>query len=123
LPIEDDDFSTRWRLIKSYFSRHLDLVGWVEERNPTKKKTSASRIKKNEKLVWQRRFWEHLIRDQNDFRRHVEYIHYNPVKHGLTKAPIDWMHSSFHRYVSKGIYEIKWGAGAEMTFDTTVGHE
>ena len=121
LPQGDADFSTRWRLIKTYFSRHIGFVGWVEERNPTKKTTS--RLRKNEKSIWQRRFWEHLIRNNEDFRRHVEYIHYNPVKHGLTKAPCDWDYSSFHRYVEKGKYNIKWGAGVKMKFDTTVGYE
>ena len=61
-------------------------VGWVEKRNPTDKTVSASRIKKNEKTIWQRRFWEHLIRDEQDFTHHVEYIHCNPVKHGIVKA-------------------------------------
>jgi len=121
LPQGDADFSTRWRLIKTYFSRHIGFVGWVEERNPTKKTTS--RLRKNEKSIWQRRFWEHLIRNHEDLRRHVEYIHYNPVKHGLTKAPGDWDFSSFHRYVDKGMYDIKWGAGVKMQFDTTVGYE
>ena len=123
LPTGDAEFSTRWRLIKSHFSRHINLVGWVEERNPTETTKSASRLKKNEKGIWQRRFWEHLIRDQEDLRRHVEYIHYNPVKHGLVKVPCYWDYSSFHRYVNKGIYDINWGAGAELKFDKTVGYE
>ena len=123
LPQGDADFSTRWRLIKSYFSRQIGFVGWVEGRNPTKTTTSASRLRKNEKAIWQRRFWEHLVRDHDDLRRHVEYIHYNPVKHGLTKAPADWMYSSFHRYVDKGIYDIKWGAGNKVVFDGAVGYE
>jgi putative transposase len=80
-------------------------------------------IKKNERGIWQRRFWEHLIRNQEDLRRHVEYIHYNPVKHGLTKAPGDWDYSSFHRYVDKGKYDIKWGSGVEIEFNSTVGYE
>ncbi len=123
LPAGDSDFSTRWRLIKNYFSRQKESVGWVEERNPIIKTTSASRIKKREKSIWQRRFWEHLIRNSEDLRRHVEYIHYNPVKHGLTSAPRDWEYSSFRRYVKKGIYDINWGADLKVKFDTTVGHE
>jgi REP-associated tyrosine transposase len=122
LPQGDADFSTRWRLIKSYFSRQV-RVGWVEERNPTKTTSSTSRLRKSENPIWQRRFWEHLIRNQEDLLRHVEYIHYNPVKHGLTRAPVDWMYSSFHRYIDKGIYDAKWGAGVEMKFDPTVGYE
>jgi putative transposase len=125
LPQQDSDFSTRWRLIKSNFSRNFDqkTVGWVEERNPAAETYPTSRKKKNEKLIWQRRFWEHLIRDQNDLNKHVEYIHYNPVKHGLTKAPIDWAYSSFHRYVDKEIYDAKWGAGDIVEFDKTIGYE
>ena len=123
LPQGDADFSKRWRLIKSYFSRHIGLVGWVEGRDPTKTTTSASRRIKSEKSIWQRRFWEHLIRNHEDLKRHVEYIHYNPVKHGLTKAPVDWMYSSFHRYVNKGIYEANWGARDEIKFKATVGYE
>ena len=123
LPQGDADFSTRWRLIKSCFSRQIGLVGWVEGRNPTKTITSTSSLRKNKNSVWQRRFWEHLIRNHEDLIRHVEYIHYNPVKHGLTKAPSDWDYSSFQRYVEKGKYDIKWGAGVKMKFDATVGYE
>jgi putative transposase len=60
--------------------------------------------------VWQRRFWEHLIRDQNDFNRHIDYIHYNPVKHGLVNCVADWPWSSFHRFVKLGFYDRDWGA-------------
>ena len=109
----------RWRLIKSYFSRRC--VGWVEQ-SETQQKIS-SRSKKKEQTIWQRRFWEHLIRDDQDLIRHVEYIHYNPVKHGLVKSPRDWEYSSFHRYVREGIYDQDWGAGVEITFDSTVGYE
>jgi REP element-mobilizing transposase RayT len=63
-------------------------VGWVEERNSTDNAVSASRLKKNEKAIWQRRFWEHFIRDEQDFTHHLEYIHYNPVKHGMTKISV-----------------------------------
>src|SRR4030043_1166609 len=87
LPVESCDFSTRWRLIKSYFTRH-----WCKDRTISE---STSRAKKGERDIWQRRFWEHLIRDEFDFTRHIEYIHYNPVKHGYAIAPIDWNYSSF----------------------------
>jgi putative transposase len=125
LPQQDSDFSTRWRLIKSNFSRNFDqnTVGWVEERIPTIEAFSASRLRKKEKQIWQRRFWEHLIRKQQDLNRHIEYIHYNPVKHGLTKAPIEWTYSSFQRYVDRGIYDAKWGSGDIVEFDETVGYE
>ena len=121
LPDQDSDFSTRWRLIKSHFSRKCDFVGWVEERNPTK--ANASRLKKMEKTIWQRRFWEHHIRNDDDLKQHIEYIHFNPVKHNLVKAPKDWQFSSFHRYVSKGIYNLKWGAGIGMEFSSDIGYE
>ena len=121
LPDHDSDFSTRWRMIKSHFSRKCTIVGWVEERNPTK--ANASRLKKKEKPIWQRRFWEHLIRNDEDLKRHIEYIHFNPVKHNLVKAPKDWQFSSFHRYVSDGRYNLEWGAGVNMEFSSNVGYE
>ena len=125
LPQQDSDYSTRWRLIKSNFSRNFDqnTIGWVEDRNPKTAVSSTSRQKKYEKQIWQRRFWEPFIRNQNDFNRHIEYIHYNPVKHGLTKSPIDWAYSSFHRFVVKGIYDARWGAGDLLEFDKSVGYE
>ena len=123
LPQDDADFSTRWRMIKSNFSRKLSHVGWVEGRNPTDLATSASRLKKKEKAIWQRRFWEHLIRDEQDLKHHVDYIHYNPVKHGYVNAPKDWAMSSFHRYVENGLYPIEWAAGRELEFDATIGNE
>ena len=107
LPENDRDFSKRWRLIKSHFTRNCD--------NKYKQTPGESRKRKNEQAVWQRRFWEHLIRNENDFARHVEYLHYNPVKHGLVKAPADWEYSSFHKYVRNGKYDRKWGAGGDIT--------
>ena len=73
--------------------------------------------------MWQPRFWEHQIRDDRDFTAHVDYIHYNPVKHGLVKAPKDWEWSTFHRYVDDGIYDIDWGVTEEVKFDGKVGNE
>ena len=84
---------------------------------------STSRQKKKEQAVWQRRFWEHLIRNEEDFTSHVEYIHYNPVKHGLATTPKDWEYSSFHRYVRDGYYDLEWGARQEITLDETIGKE
>ena len=114
LPPGDANFSTRWRLVKSWFSRrcHLQFQGQV----------SDSRRSKNEKAVWQRRFWEHLIRDEQDFNNHVNYIHYNPVKHGLVLSPKDWEYSSFHRYVQRGVYDIDWGSSS-ICFDAGIGME
>jgi putative transposase len=98
LPEGDADFATRWRLIKSAFSRSVA---------PTER-ISASRAMKGERGIWQRRYWEHTIRDENDFVRHVDYIHFNPVKHGLVSRVRDWPHSSFHRMVRLGIYPDDW---------------
>ena len=115
LPADDRDFSTRWRLSKTTFTRQCGACH--------KSLPSAARLGKKEQAVWQRRFWEHKIRDEEDFRRHMEYIHYNPVKHGLVAAPRDWPHSSFHRYVVKGSYDADWGASGPLHFADTVGNE
>lgn len=115
LPDGEDNFSTRWRLIKDHFSRKCSPQYWGE--------SSTSRQKKQEKAIWQRRFWEHHIQDEDDYIHHVEYIHYNPVKHGLVQYAKEWEYSSFERYVRSGIYNLDWGAGAEIVFDVGVGCE
>ncbi len=102
LPDGDADFSTRWRLIKGNFSRGCQ-VGKNDSIN-------ASRVAKKERTIWQRRFWEHEIRDERDFRHHVDYIHFNPVKHGLVSAVQDWQYSSFNYYCQRGIYPQNWCA-------------
>jgi len=106
LPDGDSDFALRWRLIKTVFSRGL----------PHGERRSDSRQKKAERGIWQRRYWEHLIRDETDFSRHVDYILINPVKHGLVTRVADWPHSSFHRFVHAGILPMDWAgeAGAEL---------
>jgi putative transposase len=106
LPPENSDFSTRWRLIKSHFTRNWCAKDSVSE--------NASRVQKGEKDVWQRRFWEHLIRDELDLIRHVEYIHYNPVKHGLVDSPGDWEYSSFMKYVREDMYPLDWGGNGNI---------
>jgi len=93
LPPGDTDFSTRWSLIKARFSRSI----------PSGERLSASRAKRGERGIWQRRFWEHLIRNEEDFARHVDYIYWNPVKRGHVAQPLDWQNSSFHRYMRQGI--------------------
>jgi putative transposase len=98
LPDRDQDFATRWRLIKSAFSRAV----------PKTEAISASRARKSERGIWQRRYWEHTLHDERDFERHVDYIHFNPVKHGHTKRVADWPFSSFHRMVRLGIYPVDW---------------
>ncbi len=100
LPPKDADYSGKWSRIKRYFS--IGCVG-------ADKYTPDSRLKKREKAVWQRRFWEHAIRDEDDWRRHMDYIHYNPVKHGYANAPKQWLHGSFKRCVEKGWYTEDWG--------------
>ena len=102
LPQGDDKFSLRWRLIKHHFSHGLPQA-------PTR---SASKIRHGESGIWQRRFWEHRIRDEPDLCRHVDYIHINPVKHGLVEHVVDWPFSSFHRYVAVGRLPPNWGGGA-----------
>lgn len=106
LPIESSDFSTRWRLIKSHFTRQ-----WCKEGSIS---NHPSRIKKGELDVWQRRFWEHLIRDETDLARHIEYIHYNPVKHGFVNAAMEWKYSSFMDFVRDGMYPSNWGENGKV---------
>ncbi len=100
LPPGDCDFSTRWRLIKSRFSRAL----------PSTERCSRSRLGKKERGIWQRRYWEHLIGSDEDYRRHVDYIHYNPVKHGYVAKPGLWPYSSFARWAARGDYPQDWGS-------------
>ena len=100
MPPSDCDYSTRWRLIKSAFS------GTIEPGE----RLSRRRQVKSERGIWQRRFWEHAIRDQVDFDRHFDYIHYNPVKHGWVERVSEWPHSSFHRFVRLGLYPENWAA-------------
>jgi putative transposase len=112
LPPEDDDFSTRWRHIKAAFSRQL----------PKTERRSQSRLNKGERGIWQRRFWEHAIRGDADYQRHVDYIHYNPVRHGYVTRVADWRYSSFHRFVRLGVYPGDW-AGPGLQEMESVGME
>ena len=99
LPAGDADFGMRWNLIKGGFSRGP----------PTLTSRSLSKVVKREKGIWQRRYWEHAIRDDSDMERHIDYIHFNPVKHGLVVRVRDWPHSSFHRYVAEDVLPPDWG--------------
>ena len=110
LPPGDDDFSTRWRLIKADFSRSL----------PESEVCSVSRLRKGERGIWQRRFYDHILRDDRDYELHVDYIHYNPVKHGYVKRPADWPYSSIHTYIEKDILSPDWGTSG-MSFDLDLG--
>jgi putative transposase len=99
LPKGDADFSVRITNIKSNFTRMYLANDGVEETQ------SRSRRRQRSRGVWQRRFWEHTIRDLDDLNRHFDYIHYNPVKHGYATCPHAWPHSSFHRFVTDGRYD------------------
>ncbi len=101
LPEVDCDFSIRWQQIKGNFSK-------LYKGNNTTNKTE-SMIHKREKGIWQRRFWEHAIRSQEDYNKHCDYIHYNPVKHGFVESPSLWKHSSFNIFVKNGLYNWDWG--------------
>jgi putative transposase len=98
LPAGDADFSTRWRLIKSRFSRAVGL----------KQPRTASQVTKKEHGLWQRRFWEHYIRDDADFAAHLAYCWGNPVKHGLVTRAVDWPYSSLHRDIKRGLAGCEW---------------
>jgi putative transposase len=112
LPDGDADFSIRWRLIKTWFSKR-----YVEK----KPVTNLNRLNKTQKAIWQHRFWEHCLRDERDFNQHVDYIHYNPVKHGYVDLASMWRHSSIHRYIGHGIIDRHWGGG--MNFEDGIGKE
>lgn len=108
LPSGDHDFTLRWRLIKAAFSKQL----------PSTERRSNVRMARGERGIWQRRFWEHTLRDERDFAAHVDYVHFNPVKHGHVRAVRDWPYSTFHRYVVEGVYAEDWGgAGGELIID------
>jgi putative transposase len=99
----NDDYSSCWQAIKARFSIEYRKMGGIEAH------ISESRIKKRERGIWQRRFWEHTIRDELDLGRHRDYIHYNPIKHGLVTDLAEWRASSFHDYLSQGYYDQDWG--------------
>jgi putative transposase len=98
LPEGDTDYATRWRRIKTDFSRSLLR---------TERRWSV-RLMRGERGIWQRRYWEHAIRDDTDLRRHIDYIHFNPVKHGYANTPVGWPHSSFHRHVERHDDPFDW---------------
>jgi len=88
LPPGGSDYSTRWRLLKGYFSVGID-------------KPANNR---GERIIWQRRFWEHLLRDEEDWSKHMDHIHHNAVKHGYVRSPEHWSHSSFGEMLKEGLY-------------------
>ena len=98
LPEGDNDFPGRWRDIKKAFSRAI----------PDGEYRAPSRDLRRERGIWQRHYWEHLIRDASDYQHHVDYVHRNPLKHGWVQRVQDWPHSTFHRYVAAGVYSADW---------------
>ena len=124
LPPGEADYKTRWALIKAEFSRGV----------PASERRSESRMKRGERGIWRGRYWEHLVRDEEDFQRHVDYIHWplmrilrlrhlcipahrNPAKHGWVEHVTDWLHSSFHAYVRRCIYLENWGFEPDKVFN------
>jgi len=109
LPPDDSDYSMRWNGIKGHFSGNcLDKY---------KTPPSAAQQRKRAQTIWQPRFWEHQIRDERDYEKHCDYIHWNPVKHGLVSRVSDWPHSSFHRFAQFGIYPLDWMSSPESSVD------
>jgi putative transposase len=117
LPDADTDYPTRVRLIKTAFTRAL------LRRRQDLRVRSSSRIAKGEQAVWQRRYWEHAIRDEKDFQVHLDYIHINPVKHGLVAAARDWPHSTFLGWVERGAYDPWWGSDEMPPLPEWAGRE
>ncbi len=111
LPSGDANYSTRWRQIKSLFTRSYLQDGNAEA------PVTEQRQARDEHGVWQRRFWEHTVREEDDLKRCVDYLHFNPVKHGLVKAVRDWPWSSFHRFVRLSEYDANWGGRTELSED------
>jgi putative transposase len=109
LPSDDADFSGRWRRIKGHFTGSMIAAG-VLRHHPRGRIT-----------LWQRRFWEHTVRHEGDLARHIDYIHFNPVKHGLVTRVRDWPHSSFHRYAREGILPEDWAGDVSELPDVTYG--
>jgi putative transposase len=103
LPKNDDTFGSRWAVIKRTVSRQCGYLAGND--GPI----NESPAKRSESGIWQRRFWDHLIRDDLDFQRHLDYLHWNPVKHGYVRRVIDWPYSTFHRFVNQGLYTPDWG--------------
>jgi putative transposase len=118
LPKGDANYQARWAIIKRAVTKRFlrpvsdeSLINVVRKTHPTftGNKISASRQKRQEGGFWQRRFWEHVIRDEDDFQRHMDYLHFNPVKHGYVKNVADWPYSTFHSLVRRNLYPANWG--------------
>ena len=103
LPAGDDNYPRRWHFLKSRFTHLVRRRGYI-----------FSPGRKGEFQLWQSRYWEHLIVDEIDFARHVDYIHFNPVKHGWARCPIDWRWSSIHRFVREGRLPPDWAGTSDL---------
>ena len=108
LPAGDSDFDRRWYAIKVAFSKSL----------PAFERRSGVMVRRGERGIWQRRYWEHTIRDDRDYAAHMDYIHFNPVKHGLAMTPGEWPFSSFRRCIADGLYPAEWLGGADEPAQT-----
>ncbi|OGT20782.1 MAG: transposase [Gammaproteobacteria bacterium RBG_16_57_12] len=115
LPPEDNDFPARWSLIK----RHVSLACAAQYKRDDW--ITPAKRKHRESTIWQRRYWEHQIRDETDYRRHMDYIHHNPVKHGLCTDVAAWPYSTFHRHVRQGKYPIDWGTSYKEVGEHSFG--
>ncbi|MBS0561242.1 MAG: transposase [Proteobacteria bacterium] len=102
LPEADDDYPGRWRAIRNAFSKSVPHI----------ESCSAVRLRRGERGIWQRRFWEHTIRDERDYAAHMDYVHFHPVRHGLVQHPLDWPYSSLRRCAALGVYPEGWSGGA-----------
>ncbi|MDB5799217.1 MAG: transposase [Rhodocyclales bacterium] len=113
LPEDDTDYSGRWKAIKIAFAKGL----------PKTEHLSTTRAIKGERGVWQRRFWEHTVRDEADYAAHMDYVHINPLKHGLVQRVADWPYSSFHLAINRGWYESDWGTNVSVDIEAGERHQ
>jgi putative transposase len=111
LPPGDDDFSNRWKAIKIRFVQKIPAI----------EHHSKVRTNKGERGIWQRRFWEHAIRNERDYANHIDYVHVNPLKHGYVTRVKEWPYSSFHRYVKEGVLPANWAGDYAFDTDTDFG--
>jgi len=107
MPQDDGDYSKRWGIIKKRFTQNWLSLGGAEQ------PVSASHLRYRRRGIWQRRFWEHALRDERDYQNHFDYLHFNPVKHCLVNNVLDWPYSSFHHCVKQGFYSLNWGSKIE----------
>ncbi|MBV07718.1 MAG: transposase [Rubinisphaera sp.] len=105
LPRDDSNFSIRWSWLKKELTKRYLKEGGIEQ------PISLSRERNRRRGVWQRRYWEHVIKDEDDYEAHFDYIHWNPVKHGYVQCPSEWKYSLIHRWIERGIYDARWGCG------------